>query len=62
MSLRSATVESLDVPDLSTVVLTRTVTALASESPLADDAGNASIRRLAAVLAMFAGALARIVQ
>jgi uncharacterized membrane protein YoaK (UPF0700 family) len=58
MGVRSAAVRSLGVPDLSTVVLTRTLTALASDSPLAGGSGDGSTRRLAAVLAMFAGALA----
>lgn len=58
MGVRSTTVRRIGVPDLSTVVLTMTLTAFASESRLAGGSGTGSIRRLAAVLAMFVGALA----
>jgi uncharacterized membrane protein YoaK (UPF0700 family) len=58
MGVQSTTARRLGVPDLSTVVLTMTLTALASESFVAGGDGKGSIRRLAAVLAMFAGALA----
>src|SRR5438067_262601 len=57
MGVRSTTVRRLGVPDLSTVVLTMTLVALASGSPLAGGSGDGSIRRSAAVVAMFAGAL-----
>ena len=57
MGSRSTIVRRLGVPDLSTVVLTMTLSAMAAESPLAGASGGGSTRRLAAVLAMFAGAL-----
>jgi uncharacterized membrane protein YoaK (UPF0700 family) len=57
MGVRSATVRHLDVPDLSTTVLTRTLTALAAQSPAFGGSRRDAIRRLAAVLAMLAGAL-----
>jgi uncharacterized membrane protein YoaK (UPF0700 family) len=57
MGVRGTTVRRLRVPDLSTVVLTMTLTGLASESPLTGGSGKGSIRRLSAVLAMFAGAV-----
>jgi uncharacterized membrane protein YoaK (UPF0700 family) len=58
MGLRSTVVRRIGVPDLSTVVLTMTLSALGSGSWLAGGSGRGSIRRLAAVLAMFAGAVA----
>jgi uncharacterized membrane protein YoaK (UPF0700 family) len=57
MGMRSTVVRQFGVPDISTVVLTMTLTALASESPLAGGAGRGSIRRVITVVAMFAGAL-----
>lgn len=57
MGVRNAAVRHLDVPDLTTTVLTRTLTALASDSPLAGGSGKGSLRRLSAVFAMLAGAL-----
>jgi uncharacterized membrane protein YoaK (UPF0700 family) len=57
MGVRNAVVRRIAVPDLTTTVLTMTLTALAVESPLAGSSGNGSVRRLAAVLAMLAGAL-----
>lgn len=58
MGVRNATVRRLGVPDLTTTVLTLTLTGLAADSPVARGAGAGSTRRTAAVLAMFAGALA----
>jgi uncharacterized membrane protein YoaK (UPF0700 family) len=58
MGVRNATVRRLAVPDLTTTVLTLTMTGLAAESPLAGGTGKGTARRIAAVLAMFAGALA----
>jgi uncharacterized membrane protein YoaK (UPF0700 family) len=58
MGVRNVTVRRLGVPDLTTTVLTMTLTALAAESPLAGGSGAGSLRRGAAVLAMFTGALA----
>ena len=58
MGVRNAAVRRMGVPDLTTTVLTMTLTALASESPLGGGAGAGSTRRLAAVIAMLLGALA----
>jgi uncharacterized membrane protein YoaK (UPF0700 family) len=57
MGTRNATVRRLGVPDLTTTVLTMTLTALAAESPVAGGSGKGSLRRTAAVVSMFAGAL-----
>jgi len=51
-------VRRLAVPDLTTTVLTMTLTGLAADSKLAGGSGKGSARRIAAVLAMLAGALA----
>lgn len=51
MGLRNATVRSLKVPDLTTTVLTLTITGIA-----ADQAGTNIVRRFGAVLSIFAGA------
>lgn len=56
MGVRSAAVRRIGVPDLNTTVLTMTLTALASE--LRPGAWRGTIRRSAAVLAMFLGAVA----
>ncbi|MEU5951901.1 YoaK family protein [Streptomyces sp. NPDC047525] len=53
MGLQNAVVGKLAVPDLTTTVLTRTLTGLASDRP-----GPASVRRFVSVAAMFTGALA----
>ena len=58
MGVRNATVRRLAVPDLTTTVLTMTLTGLAADSRLAGGSGKGSVRRIAAVLAMLAGALA----
>jgi len=58
MGIRNATVRKLAVPDLTTTVVTLTLTGLAAESPLVGGSGKGSLRRLAAVAAMFLGALA----
>ena len=57
MGLRNATVRKLGVPDLTTTVLTMTLTGIASDSRLAGGKGTHSPRRTAGVLAMLAGAL-----
>jgi uncharacterized membrane protein YoaK (UPF0700 family) len=57
MGVRNATVRRLGVPDLTTTVLTMTLTGLAAESPPAGGSGKGSVRRVAAVLAMLTGAL-----
>jgi uncharacterized membrane protein YoaK (UPF0700 family) len=58
MGVRNATVRRLRVPDLTTTVLTMTLTGLAADSRPAGGSGEGSIRRIAAVLAMLTGALA----
>jgi uncharacterized membrane protein YoaK (UPF0700 family) len=57
MGSRSTVVRRLSVPDLSTVVLTMTLSAFAAESPLAGGSGRGATRRLTAVVTMFAGAV-----
>ncbi len=58
MGVRNATIRRLSVPDLTTTVLTMTLTGLAADSALAGGTGAQSTRRVAAVLAMLAGACA----
>jgi uncharacterized membrane protein YoaK (UPF0700 family) len=58
MGARNATVRRIAVPDLTTTVLTMTLTALAVDSPLFGGSGSGTTRRAAAVLAMLGGALA----
>ncbi|GAA2904782.1 YoaK family protein [Streptomyces mexicanus] len=56
MGLRNATVIKLEVPDLTTTVLTRTLTGLAADSRAGGGSGRRSPRRAASVVAMLAGA------
>ncbi len=58
MGVRNAAVRRIAVPDVNTTVLTMTLTALAAESRPAGGSGQGTVRRLTAVLAMFAGGLA----
>ena len=58
MGLRNAIVRKLGVPDLTTTVLTLTVTGLAADSSLAGGSGARSGRRALSIIAMFGGALA----
>ncbi|MFC3575492.1 YoaK family protein [Streptomyces yaanensis] len=58
MGLRNGTVRKLAVPDVTTTVLTLTLTGLASDSTLAGGSNPRAGRRLASVLAMLAGAFA----
>lgn len=58
MGVRNATVRRIGVPDLTTTVLTMTITGLAADSPVAGGSGEGSARRIAAILAMLTGALA----
>jgi uncharacterized membrane protein YoaK (UPF0700 family) len=58
MGVRNSTIRRLAVPDLTTTVLTLTLTGLAADSPLAGGDGSGSVRRISAVAAMLAGALA----
>ncbi|MFB7335924.1 YoaK family protein [Streptomyces adustus] len=57
MGLRNATVRKLGVPDLTTTVLTMTLTGLASDSRAGGGSGRHSPRRTASVVAMAVGAL-----
>ena len=57
MGVQNATVQRLAVPELTTTVLTRTLTGLASESRLAGGPGSKAGRRLIAIAAMLLGAL-----
>ncbi|MFD5626947.1 MULTISPECIES: YoaK family protein [unclassified Streptomyces] len=57
MGLRNATVRKLGVADLTTTVLTMTLTGVAADSRLAGGKDVRSFRRVAAVVAMLAGAL-----
>ena len=57
MGLRNATVRKLAVPDMTTTVLTLTLTGLASDSSLAGGTNPRVGRRITAVLAMLVGAL-----
>ena len=58
MGLRNAVVRKLAVPDLTTTVLTLTVTGLAADSVLAGGVAPRSSRRMLSILAMGSGALA----
>ncbi|MCI3270056.1 YoaK family protein [Streptomyces cylindrosporus] len=56
MGLRNATVRKLGVPELTTTVLTMTLTGLASDSRAGGGSGRRSPRRTASVVAMAVGA------
>jgi uncharacterized membrane protein YoaK (UPF0700 family) len=56
MGFRNATIRQLKVPDLTTTVLTLTLTGLAADSGLAGGANPNWRRRIGGVLAIFAGA------
>jgi uncharacterized membrane protein YoaK (UPF0700 family) len=58
MGIRNATVRRVAVPDLTTTVLTMTLTGLAADSQIFGGSGKGSVRRTTAVLAMLLGALA----
>jgi uncharacterized membrane protein YoaK (UPF0700 family) len=58
MGIRNATIRKIALPDLTTTVLTMTLTGLAAESPLGGGNGKGTTRRLAASGALLAGALA----
>jgi uncharacterized membrane protein YoaK (UPF0700 family) len=58
MGFRNATVRRLAIADLTTTVLTLTITGLAADSSLAGGTNPRWSRRLASVLCMFAGAAA----
>jgi uncharacterized membrane protein YoaK (UPF0700 family) len=57
MGIRNATVRRIGVPDLTTTVLTMTLTGLAADSRLAGGTGAGTVRRVSAVAAMLVGAI-----
>jgi uncharacterized membrane protein YoaK (UPF0700 family) len=58
MGIQNATARKLAVPDLTTTVLTLTITGVAADSGIAGGAGSLAGRRLVAVIAMFGSAAA----
>ena len=58
MGAQNTTARKLAVPDLTTTVLTLTITGIAADSPIAGATGAHAARRLISVAAMFGGALA----
>ncbi len=56
MGIRNATARKLGVPDLTTTVLTMTITGLAADSSLAGGVNPRWQRRVGSILLMFAGA------
>lgn len=58
MGIRNASVRRLAVPDLTTTVLTLTITGLAADSPLAGTETKRPRRRIVAIAAMLLGAFA----
>ncbi|QRP47951.1 YoaK family protein [Amycolatopsis sp. FDAARGOS 1241] len=58
MGLQNATARALAVPDMTTTVVTLTLTGLAADSPWGARKPSKPLRRVASVGAMFAGALA----
>jgi uncharacterized membrane protein YoaK (UPF0700 family) len=57
MGLQNATARRLAIPDITTTVLTLTLTGIAADSRLAGGPGGHPARRLLAVMAIFLGAL-----
>jgi uncharacterized membrane protein YoaK (UPF0700 family) len=57
MGVQNAAARKLAVPDLTTTVLTLTITGVAADSAIAGGAGSAAGRRLLSVAAIFVGAL-----
>ena len=57
MGIQNAGVRKLAVPDLTTTVLTMTITGIAADSSLAGGPGSGSGRRLTAIGAMLVGAV-----
>jgi len=56
MGIQNATARRLAVPDLTTTVLTQTLTGLAADSPIGAARGNNTLRRAIPVVAMLGGA------
>ena len=57
MGLRNATVRHIGVPDMTTTVLTMTLTGLAADAAIFGGPGKGSARRLSAIVAMLVGAI-----
>jgi uncharacterized membrane protein YoaK (UPF0700 family) len=57
MGLQNAAARKIAVPDLTTTVLTLTITGIAADSGLASGSGSHAGRRLVAISAMLIGAL-----
>jgi uncharacterized membrane protein YoaK (UPF0700 family) len=57
MGVRNSTVRRIGVPDLTTTVLTMTLTGLAADSRPAGGSGAGTVRRTSAVASMLTGAL-----
>jgi uncharacterized membrane protein YoaK (UPF0700 family) len=57
MGIQNATVRRLGVPDLTTTVLTLTITGLTADSHITGGSGSKAGRRITSILAMFFGAL-----
>jgi uncharacterized membrane protein YoaK (UPF0700 family) len=57
MGIQNAAARKLAIPDLTTTVLTLTITGIAADSKLAGGSGSQAGRRLLAVVTMLAGAL-----
>jgi uncharacterized membrane protein YoaK (UPF0700 family) len=57
MGIRNSAVRRIAVPDLTTTVLTQTLTGLASDSRLAGGTGKGTARRVSAAATMLAGAV-----
>jgi uncharacterized membrane protein YoaK (UPF0700 family) len=57
MGIQNAAARKIAVPDLTTTVLTLTITGIAADSALAGGTGSKAGRRLAAIATMLAGAL-----
>jgi uncharacterized membrane protein YoaK (UPF0700 family) len=57
MGIRNAIVRRIAVPDLTTTVLTMTITGLAADSAVLGGSGKGTDRRIVAILAMLIGAI-----
>jgi uncharacterized membrane protein YoaK (UPF0700 family) len=57
MGIQNATARRLAIPDLTTTVLTQTLTGLAADSSFAGGSNPRPVRRIASVVALLAGAL-----
>ena len=57
MGIRNAVIRRIAVPDLTTTVLTMTITGLAADSTIVGGSGKGTERRISAILAMLVGAV-----